>query len=199
MSATLVWVALLSVVAFRQATFWSDSLTLFRRAVAVTEGNRLAHLNLAEALSDRGDRSALEHYRAAIAINPDWPDAYAGLGETLRQFGQSQEAVSVLEQALELAPDDPKIRFSLARSLSAAGRQDESLVHLEQVLEQDPEFAGAHQGLGVLLEQRGETARALEHYRRALALDPSRTELHARIDRLRAALSAAGADPSRVD
>jgi cytochrome c-type biogenesis protein CcmH/NrfG len=193
--AAVVWVALLAVVAHRQAAYWSDSVTLFRRAVVVTENNRLAHLNLAEALSDRGDRAALEHYRAAIAIAPEWADAHAALGESLRQWGRSREAVSVLERAVELSPNDPKIYFSLARSQSAAGLQDEALARLERVLELDPEFAGAYQGRGVILEQRGEWALALDSYRRALEIDSTRTELVERIERLVAVLS--GRDGSR--
>jgi DNA-binding SARP family transcriptional activator len=183
-SVAALWIAVLSVVAHRQATRWSDSVMLFEHALAVTEDNRLAHLNLAEALSDEGNRAALEHYQRAIELEPEGADAYAGLGETLRQWGQGAEAIAPLERAVELAPDDLRMRVSLARSLSAAGRDEAAAAHLDQVLAADPEMAAAHQGRGVLYEQRGELAAALKHFRTALALDPSRIDLVARIERL---------------
>jgi Tfp pilus assembly protein PilF len=183
-SATALWIAVLSFGAHRQATRWADSVTLFEHAIAVTEDNRLAHLNLAEALSNEGDRAALEHYRRAIEIAPQWADAHAGLGETLRQWGRGEEAIVPLERAVELAPEDLRMRVSLARSLSAAGQGEAAAAHLDEVLEADPEIAAAHQGRGVLYEQRGELAAALRHYRTALELEPSRADLVPRIARL---------------
>ncbi len=191
------WVVALAFVASRQVSYWADSVTLFERAIAVTNDNRVAELNLAEAYSDRGDPAALDHYRKAIEIDAEWPQAWAGLGETLRQWSRIPEALPALARAVELAPEDPRLRFSLARTLAAANRPSESIEQLRRALEIDPSFAAAHQGLGVLYEEEGEPEAALSHYRTALELDSSRVELEGRIERLGRRQGEEGGSPRR--
>lgn len=181
--AATVLVAL-ALGAHRQAIHWADSVTLFRRALAVTEENPRAHLNLAEALVARRDPEALTHYRAALELSPDLADAWAGLGRTLLHSGRASEALTPLGRALDLAPDDPRIRFTFARALSANGRTDEAIDMLRSILEDRPNFTAAHRGLGAVYEERGEVSTALAHYRRALALEPDRTDLTHRIEQL---------------
>ena len=57
--------------AWRQTSFWCDSETLWRRTLACTSYNKVAHNNLAAALvaADRLDE-ALLHYRQSLEINP---------------------------------------------------------------------------------------------------------------------------------
>jgi len=61
----------LTTVATIQAGYWSDSIRLFSRALAVTSENGLMHYNLAVALNDQGRKAeALPHFQAADRIKP---------------------------------------------------------------------------------------------------------------------------------
>ncbi len=153
-AAGLVLVLGCAVGARAQTAHWADTVSLFRRAVAVTEGNYLAHLNLAEALRERGERDeALVHYRAAVAARPALPVAHAALGSALRAWGRPQEALPHLERAVALAPRDPRLRLALAAALDDLGRPTEAIGHLEAALALDPASPVApavRQGLAAL-------------------------------------------------
>jgi Flp pilus assembly protein TadD len=61
---------------------------------------------------------AARHYREALRLQPDNPQIYSNLGDTLLQQGQTAEAVEYYQAALRLKPDDPKIKARL-QSLGA--------------------------------------------------------------------------------
>jgi tetratricopeptide (TPR) repeat protein len=163
-----------------QLATWRDSEALFEHAVAVTDGNYLAHLNLAQILAgeDRREES-LAHFRAALALAPGMVQVRASLGNTLRRWGQPAEALPHLRAALILRPRDAELHHSLAMDLVDLGRTDQAMAELRTALRLDPKLADAHYGLGLLLQKRGEEDEALAHYRAALASDPTKVDLYA--------------------
>jgi tetratricopeptide (TPR) repeat protein len=180
--AAVVLTVLVGLTRVQLAT-WQNSETLFEHAIAVTDGNYLAHLNLAQILAgeDRREES-LAHFRAALALAPGMVQVRASLGNTLRRWGRPAEALPHLRAALILRPRDPGLHHSLAMDLADLGRTDQAIAELRTALRLDPKLADAHYGLGLLLQQRGrpeDDAEALAHYRAALASDPSRVELYA--------------------
>ena len=98
-------VVALSAVTWRQVGVWRNSETLFRHALAVTERNPIAHSNLASALLEQERYGEAEqHCRAALAIKPDYADAYINLGISLGGLGRLPEALDSLQRAVTLAP-----------------------------------------------------------------------------------------------
>jgi len=99
-------VALLPIVlaiplTWRQVSLWRNSETLFRRALAVTEGNQIAHNNLGLPLLESGRiDEAIFHFRKALAIRADYPEAHQNLGAALLKGGNPSEAISQLEAAI---------------------------------------------------------------------------------------------------
>ena len=49
--------------------------------------------------------AAINHYRLAIAINPDYYLAYSNLGNALLAQGQVEQAIAHYRQALQIKPD----------------------------------------------------------------------------------------------
>ena len=172
-------VGALSLLARRQLAWWRDSVTLWTRALAVTEGSSRAHLNLAEAYRPLGEREeALAHYRAALELDPGQADVWAGLGNALWSWDRPAEAVPALRRALALDPTDVGALHTLARALAELGAVDEPIALLEEAVRRDPDLARGHYGLGELHQRAGRPDRAIDHYRRALELDPSLDAVH---------------------
>jgi tetratricopeptide (TPR) repeat protein len=136
------------ILTSRQIRFWQDSETLFRRALAVTEQNSLAHLNLGEALLAREQsEEALSHFRQAIEIDPGSAQAHYNLGVALHKLGRPETAAEEFRQALRFKPDYPEAHFNLGVELAREGRLEEAKREFREVLRLNPDDADARRGL----------------------------------------------------
>ena len=116
-----------------------------------------------------GQRETAErHYRAALAANPDHPDAVRLIGLLLAERGDP-EGEAWLERAILLAPRNPAVHFNLALLLSQAGRMDEALVRATQALALAPDHHGAGMVRARALAALNRPDQALAAYDRVLA------------------------------
>jgi len=128
----------------RQIATWHDDLTLWRRAVAVTQENYVAEVNLGAAeMAARHLGPALEHFQRATRLAPESMEARAGYGDTLRLAGQPAAAAAELREAVRLRPADPRPHLSLALALVDAGDRAGAVAELRQALTLDPGFRPA--------------------------------------------------------
>ena len=70
---------------------------------------------------------ALIHYDQALAIDPNWVDAWIGRGVVKDVQGRAAESIKDLEVAIKLAPEHGDAWFYLANSLGRVGRFDDAL------------------------------------------------------------------------
>jgi tetratricopeptide (TPR) repeat protein len=100
-----VVLAFFMVTTVRQAAYWENSVSLFSHAVQVTQNNRIAHVNLGDALDRYGRyEEAMAHYRIALRIKPD--DAFANykLANDLDLSGRISEALPYYRRSLQIGP-----------------------------------------------------------------------------------------------
>jgi tetratricopeptide (TPR) repeat protein len=115
MGAAAVVVAL-AVQTRAQVRVWRDTQTLFTRAIEVTEGNRVAHFNLAWYLAEKGHTDeAIAHYQSAIEIAPRYFAPRYNLAWILWEQGRTDEAVKATCEALRVA--EPEMRAYRKRML----------------------------------------------------------------------------------
>ena len=88
----------------------AEALTEAQKAVALDAKQAVYQAVLGNALSANGDaKGAINAYKAALAIRPDYENAMYNLGRVLDQDGQQNEAKAVLSQALALDPGDDRV------------------------------------------------------------------------------------------
>jgi tetratricopeptide (TPR) repeat protein len=177
-TAGLAFVAL-SACAWRQASFWKDSETLWTRALASTSGNYEAHNGLGRALAHRGETTAaIAQYEEALAIKPDYVDAHNNLGNVLADRGQMRAAMGQYRAALQTKPDDAEAHNNLGLAMADLGNMDAGIEHYEKALAAKPDFAEAHYNLANALASRGHLDSGMAHYRAALRARPDFAEAH---------------------
>ena len=64
---------------------------------------------------------AVKTYQEAIALDPDFADAWQGLALALNDLGRHQEAIEAGKKLCELTPDDVLAHTTLSRLYQAAG------------------------------------------------------------------------------
>lgn len=157
----------------RQVGHWKNTETLFRHALAVTEGNFLAHGKLGEELAARGRLQEAEaQFSEAIRINPAYLPVMRSLATRLRSDGKSETALHLFKQAVQLRPQDATAHYNLAVALADAQNVSEALREYNEALRLDPDLAPAHNNLASLLLVQGQAADALSHALTALRLQP---------------------------
>ncbi len=171
--AAVAAIAALGAVSARQAGYWRDNATLYRRALAVTERNWAMHANLGTVLSWEGRYDeAIPHLREAVALQPRFADGWLALGTTLLRAGRPAEAEPELRRALRLRPGHAETHCALGQSLAAQGRPAVAETALRRALELRPSYPDALFVLGVVLGRRGQRPEAAAAMRGALRLDP---------------------------
>jgi tetratricopeptide (TPR) repeat protein len=116
-------IAILMVCAWRQTTYWRDSISVWERALAVTSNNQVAHRNLAAALWTRGrtresriqSRAAdIVHAETTLKDHPFDVPTRDDLGVLLIKAGNAADAIQQWETSLQVDPGDGNALNNLA-------------------------------------------------------------------------------------
>ncbi len=120
-------------------------------------------------------RSADDYYRRAVAIDPNYALAWAGLGSLLMPrlltTGNAtglEESIAALERALTLDPALSEPYVYLAYWHMMQQRFDEAIDHAQKAVEHDPGVALAWYLLGISLYSRGVEHKTLDDFVPAL-------------------------------
>ncbi len=181
---TAGWLIGWGVSTARQTCFWSDSVTLFERAVSVTAENAQAQNNLGFSLDDAGrPAEARWRYAAAVRIAPDDPLYRKNLGLALARDGDTNAANVHLQFAiqryLEMArdrPDSAELFNHIGIALSALGERREATNYYAQAVRNAPLNSIYRNNLGVALARQGNMFGAISQHEEAIRLQPEYAE-----------------------
>jgi tetratricopeptide (TPR) repeat protein len=130
-----------------------DALTLLRR-IGETDGDEaIFHARLALDLFRRGMlNEAVDEYRQALAVNPNYADLRNQLGVTLFAARRDEEAIIEFAHALKINPRYVEARLNHGLALRRLGRKDEARAEFTTILTLDPDNQVAQEGLHSLDE-----------------------------------------------
>jgi eukaryotic-like serine/threonine-protein kinase len=115
---------------------------------------------------------AEEHFKKAIALNPNYATGHQWYASYLAASGRLNEAVVEAKAAHELEPFSLTIYSDYIRSLYYAGRLDEARKESLKLLETDPGFMRVHYELGLVLEEEGKLEEAINEFKIGLKQVP---------------------------
>ena len=119
---------------------------------------------------------AESHYRRALRLDPNHPDALNLLGVALRARGVLAEALTHSARAVALAPEQPLMLANHGAALAEAGRLEEAVPMMRAALARAPADAVTWRNLGQALAAQGNAAAALEPLLTAAKLTPDDPE-----------------------
>ena len=134
------------------------------------QGVVLAH----RGLTDR----AIEKYRQALNLSPDYVVTHFNLAYLLESKGQTKLAIYHYRRVLALDPNFARIDLSLARALAAGGEFDGAAKHYGRALRRGADAAEAEAGLGRVYQLQGKLGEAIGHLGKAVAMDGELASAH---------------------
>jgi tetratricopeptide (TPR) repeat protein len=99
----------------RQNQFWYDTITVYKRCVAVAPRSAEAHVSLSRAYQGTGKvRDAETEALTALELDPACAAGYLDLSYYATRAGKLDKAIEYLEKGTEAVPEGPFTRHNLA-------------------------------------------------------------------------------------
>ncbi len=171
-AATVVLAACVFVTE-KQLGYWRNDESLFRHAVAATDDNEVAHLNLGVTL-ERQNRyaEAIAEFHSALRIDPKSVDTLNNLANLLDESGDTNAALAEYQKAISLDPKAAAPRNNLGAFFVKTGRLDDAMKLYAEAMRLDPKDAHPYYLMGKLLLREGRDAEAIPQFRKAAQLAP---------------------------
>ena len=134
---------------------------LLAKLIAAYPNDERAQFNLANYYFGQQELDqAIEHYKKAAEIAPNYSPTYNVLGYAYRQQGDYVDAERAFKKYIDLIPNDPNPYDSYAELLLKMGRFEDSQTQYHKALTIDSHFVPSHFGLSAALLYSGKTEEA---------------------------------------
>jgi Flp pilus assembly protein TadD len=117
-------------------------------------------------------------FRHALAVGEHSYTVHGNLGAALLEQGQTDEAITQLQEALQLKPKEALAHADLGVAFTRKGQTAAAISQLQQAIQIKPEYEEAHYSLGIALLNASQANEAIDQFQAALRLDPADAEAH---------------------
>src|SRR5712691_8300357 len=135
-----------------------------RAAGLVDEADKMA--------ADKKWPEAIDAYKLAIRLDPNYAAAYGGLGDAYLNSGNSEQALVAYKEQVRVAPNDAQAQYDLGYFYNAMGRHGEAFAPLVKASTLDPTFAEAFYGIGYAYLRGAAFEKSISFLRSAIRLKP---------------------------
>ncbi len=108
----------------------------------------------------RDSLKAISELEKAVALRPDFAEAWSDLGEARKGASDDGGALTAFRRAVELNPDDAVAQTRLGSKLLDAGQVHEAVPCLQRAVRLDPKNQSALNSLQFALREDGQTEQA---------------------------------------
>lgn len=115
---------------------------------------------------------AIQQYKAAIAIKPDYAEAYYSMGAAHGGLGRDSDALAAFKKAIAIKPDYADAYYNMGIAYRKLGRYTDAVAAFKKAIDIDPDFADAYYNMGVDYAKLGRHADALAAYKKTIDVEP---------------------------
>jgi Flp pilus assembly protein TadD len=142
------------------------AIPLLQRAIAERPGDPRVRVLYGTVLRDLGlYAQAEQQFRFALAQQPGFAPAHAGLGILFDLRRETGQALKHHRRAVKLAPGQASYRNNLGFSLYLSGDTEAAIAQLERALALDPALAVGYNNIGFAYGRLGEFDKAERSFR----------------------------------
>ncbi len=173
--ATVITIAILAVFTastIRQESIWRDSITLMSRAIKLyPKRAAIPYNNRGLAYDKKGELSlAIADYNSAIAISPEFTDAYINRGIVYGESSLFEKAIDDFSRAIEIDAKSSKAYMNRGAAYLATGDPASALSDLKRGVAIDPGDARGLFNLGLAYLNSGDRAGGINSMQKAAGL-----------------------------
>lgn len=169
---------------------WSTDESLWKDTTTKSPGKFRSWGNLGVAYSSAGkEEKAVECYRAALKIEPNFQNGIFNLSNSLLRLNRPQESLEVTLKLIDLDKNNarrPSVAYTLGLGLTGVGRHDEALDIFKSILAVNPKDAQALKAVGLVYCRKGLPLLALDHLKQSAAIQPDDKQTLALMEHARA-------------
>lgn len=156
---------------------YDEALVVLREGLAQYPDSVLLHVGMGYTRVAREEYAwARQCFERALELDPEYEDAWVGLGETLLKFGKVDEALKCFGQIDEMGlGDDLELGLTVGRALYREGLFTDARARFAALSATHPDSAELAAARGYTLHALGDDLGARRELRRAVRLD---AELH---------------------
>lgn len=172
-------IVILSFSTYKRNAVWKDGISPWEDVIKKSPANERGYHNLGVAYLDKGlSDKALEYFRTALRINPDFAEAHYNLGNVYMEKGLFDEAVEHYLSSIKINPEYFKAHYNLGLVHLKKGLPDKAIGNFQAVLRLKPDFAETYVNLGNAYKNKGMIDTAIENYQAALKINPGLSVAH---------------------
>lgn len=168
-----ILITALSIRTVFRISDWRNQDTLWLTTAKYSPSSHQNHNNLGDMYARHGDyQKAIEEFQKAIALKPNYADAYHNLANIYHQINRDDLAEENYKKALEFNPSLWQSHQNLAALYFLHQNFDLAEQHLSKAIELNPQNAELYVNLGILYFKIGQKDKARQTFQKALTLDP---------------------------
>lgn len=123
---------------------YDEAVSSYEQWVKYQPNDANAHVELAQVLNETGENdAAMEHFRSALALNPDDPLSLYNIGIVMVNANSEVEGIELIQRAIAAQPIYPIAYKNLGFAYARIERYQEAIGAFEKYLEQAPDAEDA--------------------------------------------------------
>jgi Flp pilus assembly protein TadD len=122
--------------------------------------------------------AAIESYKKAIKIKPNYADVYNNMAAALKENGDLEAAIDNCKEALKIKPYYAEAYINMGNALQVKGDLEAAIDNYNKALKIKPGHAEAYYNMGIALKDNGDLEAAIDSYKQTLKIQPNHAEVN---------------------
>ncbi|XP_067670553.1 protein O-mannosyl-transferase TMTC4-like [Haliotis asinina] len=173
-SGFYIIIVLFILRSIQRSSEWREEMTLFSSGVKVCPLNAKVHYNIAKLQADNNNKDvAIDKYRQAIRLNPQYDQAMNNLANILKENGVVLEAEQLLQRAVSIRADFAAAWMNLGIVQAELKKNESAEASYLEALRHRKKYPDCYYNLGNLYLDMGRHTDAIRAWLNATQLRPT--------------------------